>query len=172
MPASAAHIGAQEGTFEPQFQNNWRLEIYGLDNDDRDIIVLSLRSSELPKWSRNTIVIPYGNEERKVQGRQVYEDIPLVVNDWVDADIRGAMHRWDLQHFDPATGRKGKARDYKKRGSLFIECADESQERSYALTGLAPQNFDAGTVTNESDDVVQMNFNLTVDVAAYVGELA
>jgi hypothetical protein len=64
-PQSADHLAAQAGTFEPQRQNNFSIEI-ALDNADKDLIIMGLEGFSLPAVTNEQIVLNNQNEQRKV----------------------------------------------------------------------------------------------------------
>lgn len=163
IPQDARHIANQAGDFVPQHQNNWLIEIAGLEGDDKDLIVLSLVSSALPQEANNIIELPYGNETRKVAGKAVFEDIPLVVRDYVDRDVRGALIRWRRQVYDSRTGVVGLPSSYKKTGELIMQATDGSSLRAVQLIGLWPSTMNPGAFDMASADPVQIEMTLTYD---------
>lgn len=167
IPQDARHIANQEGDFVPQHQNNWLIEIAGLEGDDRDLIVLSLVSSNLPTEANNIVELPYGNEMRKVAGRATYEDIPLIVRDYVDRDVRGALVRWRRLVYDAETGNVGLPSQYKKNAQMILQATDGSQLRAVRLIGVWPSNMNPGAVDMAADDPVQIEMTLTYDRAIW-----
>ncbi len=129
-PLDARHIAAQNGAFTPQHASNWVLEISGLEGDGKDLLVLSLSSAKLPKEVNEVIKLPYGNEERKVAGKATFEEIPLVVNDWVDRAVRATCQAWRKLVYDPETGAVGLPANYKKQGELILYASDGSRKRA------------------------------------------
>jgi len=163
IPLDARHIANQQGDFAPQHQNNWMLEVAGLDGDDKDLIVLSLVSSALPNESNDEVEIPYGNEKRYVAGQATYETIPLVVNDYVDREVRTALLNWRRQVYDPETGLVGLPSEYKKEGEIIIMASNNTQQRICRLIGLWPQAMNGGTLDMTSADPVQIELTLRYD---------
>lgn len=167
IPQDARHIANQRGDFVPQHQNNWVLEIAGLPGDGKDLIVLSLRSGALPNESNEPIVIPYGNEERKVAGKAKFADMPLKVNDWVDRKVRKAIVDWRKQVYDPETGNIGLPSLYKKSAEIILYASDGTRTRSVRLVGLWPSAVEGGELNMEGMEVVQINMTLQYDRAIW-----
>lgn len=167
IPQDARHIANAEGDFAPQHQNQWLLEIGGLDGDAKDLITLSLLSSQLPPESNEEVEIPYGNEFRYVAGKARYEAIPLVCNDYVDRAVRAALVAWRRQVYDPETGNIGLPADYKKEATLLIMATDGTLVRSCRLIGLWPQAMNPGTLDMSSADQVKIEMTLRYDRAVW-----
>lgn len=167
IPQDARHIANQEGDFAPQHQNNWMIEIADLEGDDKELIVLSLISGALPPEGNNEIELPYGNETRYVAGKAVYETIPLIVRDYVDRDIRGALMRWRRQVYDPETGNVGLPSAYKKNADMIIQASDGSISRQVRLIGLWPKDMNPGVVDMTSADPIQIEMTLRFDRAVW-----
>lgn len=163
IPQDARHIANQAGDFVPQHQNNWVIEIAGLDGDDKDLIVLSLVSSALPPEANNIIELPYGNETRKVAGKAVFEDVPLIVRDYVDRDVRGALIRWRRQVYDARTGNVGLPSEYKKTAEMILQASNGTQFRAVQMIGIWPSALNPGVVDMASADPVQIEMTLTYD---------
>lgn len=163
IPQDARHIANQAGDFVPQHRNNWVIEIADLDGDDKDLIVLSLVSSALPAESNNIVELPYGNETRKVAGKAVFEDIPLIVRDYVDRETRAALIRWRRQVYDARTGNVGLPSEYKKTGEMILQATNGTQFRSVRLIGLWPSAMNPGELDMASDEPVEIEMTLTYD---------
>jgi len=167
LPQSAQHIANAQGDFAPQHQNNWMLEISGLPGDGKDLILLSLVSSALPTETSETIEIPYGNSVRKVAGKTTFESIPLVVNDFVDRDVRAALMAWRAQVYEPNTENVGRPSAYKKEGSLVLQASDGTLSRKCRLQGLWPSSLNGGTLDMSSAEPVQIELTLEYDKAIW-----
>lgn len=168
IPQDARHIANQAGDFVPQHQNNWLVEIAGLEGDDKDLIVLSLVSSNLPTEANNIIELPYGNEIRKVAGKATFEDIPLIVRDYVDRDVRGALVRWRRQVYDTRTGNVGLPSEYKKTAEMILQATNGTQLRTVRLIGVWPSTMNPGALDMASADPVQIEMTLTYDRAEWL----
>jgi len=167
VPQDSRHIANQEGDFAPQHQNQWMLEIAGLDGDAKDLIVLSLHSAALPTETSNIVEIPYGNETRKAAGKVTFEDIPLVVKDWVDRGTRKAIMDWRRSVYDPDTGNVGVPSAYKKKAEIIIMAPDGTLERKCEITGVWPSSVNGGTLDNTADEQVLIEVTLTYDKAKW-----
>lgn len=168
IPQDARHIANQSGDFVPQHQDNYVVEIAGLEGDDKDLIVLSLLSTNLPTESNNIVEIPYGNEVRKVAGKAAFEDIPLIVHDYVDRAVRAALVRWRRQVYETRTGNVGLPSDYKKTGEIILQATNGTSFRTVRLIGLWPSTMNPGALDMSADEVVQIEMTLTYDRAEWL----
>lgn len=167
IPLDARHIANQQGDFVPQHMNHWSLEIAGLDGDDKDLIVLSLKSGALPDESNEVVTVNYGNENRKVAGKANYASMPLTVNDFVDREIRDALLRWRKQVYDPETGLVGLPSDYKKEATIIIASSNNETLRKCRLIGLWPAQMTHGNLDMSSSEVVEISMTLEYDKAIW-----
>lgn len=162
-PQSADHIAAAAGTFEPQRQNNFQIEI-PLSGSDKDYISMSLQAVPLPNESNEEVEIKFQNESRYVAGKYKVDASQLSIRDYVDQDTRGAIMRWRKQVFDPQTGRVGLAADYKKTAHIVLHGPDGSTERVCKLIGCWPQAINGGTLNMDSAEQVMMEVVLRYDL--------
>ena len=168
IPQDARHLANSQGDFVPQHQNNWLIEIAGLDGDDKDLIVLSLVSAALPPEKNTVVELPYGNESRKVAGRAAFDDIPLKVRDFVDRATRAALMRWRKLVYDTTTGNVGLPSNYKKTAELIMQATDGTHLRSVRLIGVWPSSLDPGALDMTGDAVVEITATLTYDRAEWL----
>lgn len=167
IPLDARHIANQDGDFAPQHQNNWMIEIAGLEGDDRDLIVLSLATGSLPPESNDEVEIAYGNEKRYVAGQATFETVPLTVRDYVDREVRAAIIRWRRQVYDPETGLVGLPSDYKKTADMIIMAPNNTLLRKCSLIGVWPQAMTPGDLDMSSSEQVMIEMTLRYDRAVW-----
>lgn len=161
-PQAADHLAGEAGTFEPQRQNNFSIEI-ALGAADKDLIVMGLQAAPLPNESNDEIEIQYQNEKRYVAGQYTVDSTTLTVRDFVDQDTRGAIMRWRKQVYDPATGQVGLAKNYKKRANIVMTAPDGSEQRVCKLIGVWPQAVSGGNLSHDGADNVIIEVTLKVD---------
>lgn len=161
-PQSADHIAAEGGTFEPQRQNNFSLEV-ALGAADRDLIEMALQGLTVPATINEQVIVQYKNEQRKVAGQATVEDGNLALVDYVDQDTRGAIMRWRKQVYDPETGKLGLAKNYKKTANIILEGPDGATKRVGKLVGVYPPQDPTIDLNMESSDKVLMEVPLSVD---------
>jgi len=160
---NAQHLAPALGFFEPQRTFSWVLEI-GLDDvGDQILIMQSLESFGAPKESNETIELHHGNEVRKVAGKVSFEDITLVLKDFVDSKTAQAVAKWRRLVYNPETGSVGLARDYKKSADLIMFAPDLSSARVWKLFGVWPKDVDYGTLDMTSSDKVTLSLTLSID---------
>lgn len=168
IPQDARHIANQQGDFVPQHADNWMIEIGGLEGDDKDLIILSLMTLNLPPEKNNVVVMDYGNEQRKVAGKAIFDDIPLKVRDYVDRQTRAALMRWRRLVYDQATGNVGLPSQYKKVGEIIMQATNGTLTRSVKLHGVWPSALNPGTLDMTSDAPVEIEMTLTYDRAEWL----
>ncbi len=147
-PQSADHIAQEAGSFEPQRQNNFDIEI-PLDGADRDLIQMGAHGFTLPQQSNPPVIVEFQNEKRKVAGAVEIDEGNLMLKDFIDQDVRGAILRWRKEVYDPVTGNIGLATNYKRTGNLILKGPDGSSERVAKLIGMWPSADPTIEVTHE-----------------------
>jgi hypothetical protein len=171
MPLNALHanhIGAVGGGFELQRANNALLYIVNLDGNANNLVTLSLASFPLPKESNGIIEVPFLNEKRKFAGLTTYDDLAIVLNDYVDKETARLLYQWRYLVKDPVTGKIGNKAQYAKTGRMVKYGPDGQSDREYELQGIWPSALDGGEIDFSSEDGVKLNMTLTIDKAIYV----
>jgi len=160
---SADHIAAQNGAFEPQRKNNFTLilEMGG----DVELIQRSLDEFPIPKETNSPIDVNFGNEVRKVAGRATFEDLSLVLKDFVDQQVVEQMIQWRRQVYDPNTGVIGLARDYKKQGEVIMFGPNGETQRTWKLYGVWPSKLDPGGGNMNANENNKITVTITIDKA-------
>lgn len=169
----ANHIGAANGAYEVQRQNNALLYIVGLNTIQQvagagsggaeDVLTLALNGFSLPKRTMGIVEVPYLNEKRKFPGVPTYDDLTVTYNDMVDRPVASVLWRWNKLVHDPETGRTGMASTLKKSGWMSLLSPDGQIERQYELVGIWPSGFDPGDIDMGSEDVLRISVTLTID---------
>lgn len=159
---AADHIAQEAGSFEPQRNNNFSLEI-PLDGADRDLIVVGLHGITLPVQSNTSIKVEYQNESRKVAGVAEVQDGEMMLKDFVDQDTFGAILRWRKKVYDPKTGSIGLAKNYKKTCNLILHAPDGTEKRVGKLIGVFPLADPDFQGSFESNEKRIMNVPLSID---------
>jgi hypothetical protein len=162
---ATGHLASQKGGFEPQRQNNFTINISGLGEGAADLLSLSLVSVPLPTMSTDVIELPYGNEKVKVAGTANFEDLNLVVRDFIDENTRKVLIGWFHSMYDPKTGKMGRAKDYKKSGSITMMTPDGKDRPACELQGVFISSFNPGTLDMASAEPVQIELTLSIDKA-------
>jgi len=168
-PTTADHIAASEGSNEPQRANNFQLVIDGLPGGtgDSDVIFLSINNLTIPRDVDDKITIRWGNEERHVSGNTTMEDMPISLHDYVDNALRQVLVAWRKLVYDPGSGAKGLARNYKKKGWIWLFAPDGIQfKRICEVQGIWPTAGVGGNLTMEGGKV-EIELPLSVDKALW-----
>lgn len=178
----AAFMGAfsSQRTFEPQRQNNGLVFITGLgkklkdggffnnisgnQSDVESVIALSIESFPAPKYSNNVIEVPYNNMRIKFAGAMVFEDMDVVLKDFVDVETAKILNQWRLLCGNPSNGAVGLAHQYKVNNVFTVLYApDGSLPRFYQADGVWLSRLDCGDIDHPSDDYLRMTASLTCD---------
>lgn len=176
MPLSymgANHIGGAAGNYEPQRTNNALLYIIGLNSTQQgvgqgtggkdDVLTLSLDSFPLPKVTNNPLEAGYLNEKRKFAGNPVFDDLPIVLKDFVDIGTAALLQKWRYMVYDPETGKIGLAANYKKSGLIKMHGPNGEFDREIELVGCWPSALDMGEIDQMGEDMVKLTMTLTYD---------
>lgn len=171
MPLNALHanhIGAVGGGFELQRPNNGLLFIVGLDGNANNVLSLSLASFSLPKENSNIVEVPFLNDKRKFAGMTTFDDLQVVINDYVDRPTAEILYRWRYLVKDPITGKMGNKASYAKTGRAVKYSPQGDLDREYTLEGIWPSAMDGGEIDMSNDsDGLKITMTLTIDKAYY-----
>lgn len=163
----AMHMSSTR-TYEVQ-RTNWfyvTLDL-GLEGFDSNDITLAVESIGIPSVSNDPIELAYGNTKVKVAGQATYDDVSLVVKDFIEADIELALTKWRAMVYNPENDSMGWASKYKKDGTITQYGPDGSCKRKWKLIGVWPTNLDLGELNYDGGDKKTITMNLSVD-RAYV----
>lgn len=161
---TAQHIGGQSpGEFELQRTNNGLLFIVGLEGNENDPIRLSLSTFPIPKVSQGIIEVRYLNEARKFPGNPVFDDLSVVLYDYVDRNTAGILMAWRYLCYNHENGQIGRAANLKKQARIVLYGPDGQTERQYDLQGVWCSNFDGGEIDMAGEDGVRITLTLTYD---------
>ncbi len=153
----ANHIAPQTGGFEPARSNHFSLE---LDIPNWDKVRLALNNVKAPSETSEEIEINFGNEVRYVAGKTTFEEIPLVINDYVDEEVAKTLADWRKLVYDAETGGVGYASEYKVSGAFLALDPKGEVVQEWPLVGCWPKIFDLGERSH--DDSTQVKINVTI----------
>jgi hypothetical protein len=154
------HVGGQEGSYEPQRQSNILLFV---QPDESDLMTLCLQSFPIPQSENTILTQEYLNEQRKFAGRVTYTDMEVVFKDYVDNNVAQLLQKWRYKVHDPDSGKIGLARNYKKKGFIWMYSPEASVVRKYDLFGIWPASFNHGEADMSGDDTQKITMNFAVD---------
>lgn len=147
--------------YEVQRTNNFEVVFEGLSED----VTLAVASSSMPNITNEPIEISHGNSKVKVAGQANFEDISLVVNDFIVADIEMQLYEWRKSVFDPETMKVGWAEKYKRNGRLYQYGPDGTVQRTWRLIGCFPTGFESSEMNYEGSDKKQVTLPISIDQA-------
>jgi len=159
---TAAHIAAQQGSFEPQRGNN---ALVRFDIDPEGLLVFAVSTFPLPKLHNEPLELQYLNETRKFAGAHTVDDMDFTFTDYIDNPVALKLLSWYQRVFDLYNGKIGLARNYKSRGDLTLYGPNGEFDRRWELIGCWPSSFDAGDIDMSSGEPVKINMTITIDKA-------
>lgn len=198
---TAQHLAAQEGGYEPQRAYNGQLMVFGLEgwNTPFGYMTLGMESFDLPIIDAGCTDMEWMGQVRKTVGKIDFDDLEIVVRDFVDKPTSALVWQWIQQVFNnaqtgvfgdfvgflnnplqqlaesvgfarvPPEGGRGLAKDYKKYAIAVMTGPDGSHHRGYILRGVWPKRFVPGRIDYESEEILKGALTLSVDTAEYLG---
>lgn len=168
-----------DAKFEPQRNNNFEVQICGLDgltSMDRgipigdasrasELITLSVATYAAPQINITPIVVPYGNNKVKFAGTPEFPESSIVLNDYIGANIERILSAWYKKVYNPKDETIGLAVDYKKTGFLIEYSPDYTISRQWQLYGCWLSSLQLGEFNQEGGSVRQISCTLQYDYA-------
>ncbi|MGL6066437.1 MAG: hypothetical protein ACRC0R_05095 [Cetobacterium sp.] len=146
--SKTANFMTGNANFEVQFKHNFRIYIEGLP----DFISLSTVNFPIPNWTIAEEEIAFGNQSVYVAGKATVDGGDFVCNDYVPLDVERTLYEWFRIVYDPATGIRGRAHEYKKSATIVLLESDmTSTPRKWKCEGLWPTGFNAGSELSYED---------------------
>lgn len=174
------HLGtyhmAGADRFEPQRNNNFEVQITGLENlttvdkglsvsNASENITLSVATYSAPQINISPIQVSYGNNKIKFAGLPEFPDSSIVLNDYIGINVERTLSAWQKLVYDPNTQKIGLASNYKKDAYLIEYAPDGTQARQWKLVGCWPSALQLGDFNQEGGSVRQITITLTYDYA-------
>jgi hypothetical protein len=170
LPQATALASAQ-GSFNPQHNNNYQLELQGFTGVD--VLAFSVDETSLPKLDVSDLVIQYGNAQVHAAGRYSFGGGRFTFRDYVDRDVMGLLANWFALVVpaitNPDTTAVGLPSDYKKDCYVVLYAADGSSSREWQYLGLWPQTIDFGDMSQAGSAQVMVTISFIYDQAVYLG---
>lgn len=163
--------------FEPQRNNNFEVQIIGLDSlrsvdkgksmpsNASDLITLSVATYSAPQINISPITVAYGNNTVKFAGKPEFPDSSITLNDYIGVNIERILSAWQKLVYNPSTQAVGNAVDYKKTAYLLEYDPSGSQVRQWQLNGCWPSQLQLGEFSQEGNSVRQLSMTLSYDNA-------
>jgi len=147
------------GGSEPIRKNHFELYIDKLGRDT----CLAIR--EVPDFgsSNNVIEIAEGNKSVKIAGKLAVDGGDIVLDDLDSPDVVAACKSWREQVYNPASGRLGRASDYKSDGVLQVFDVTGTMVRELTLIGIWPSSLRDGNKSSEEDSPNRISLTLSID---------
>ena len=148
--------------YEVQRTNHFRVHF---DMDGSSDIELAVDSVSLPSITTDPIDLSYGNSKVRVAGSTTFDDMNLVVKDFIEADVEKLLWDWRLLVYNPETDHVGWASKYKKDGRIYQYGPDGTCVRQWKIVGAWPQSLDLGELNYDSGDKKSITMNISIDRA-------
>lgn len=161
MPFNGLNADHIAGALEPQRVNNFVVTM-GVGTT---LIQKALSSFTLPKESNPPVVVPYGNEERKVAGAARYEQVTMELTDYIDSPVMQTIMAWREKVYNPKNGVIGYALQYKSQGYASLLGPDGAVSRRWRLMGIFPREVNPGGGDMSSNTVNMVTVTFRVDKA-------
>jgi len=174
---------AQDGRFEPQRNNNFEVQIIGLDNlktvhkqqnvssDAGSSFTLSIASFKAPSMSISVIPVSYGNNKVKFAGIPEFENSDITFNDFIGIDVANILQAWFKLGYDMRTQKVGKkVGGYAKNGYLIEYDPSGETARQWQLVNCWLSSFDLGDFAQEGGSIRTVSATLVYDYAIPLDE--
>lgn len=157
VDVNADHLAG--GEYTPQMANNFTVEIGGLDS-----LRLAVKGFPFPKFTVEKGTLNWQNEQVHYAQAVSFEEVTMVLYDFVDADVAQTIYDWYTDIYNPETGVISPASNYKKRGTLIEHGPDGSSERRWTMKGMFPVSVDLGEGDMDSrGEPINISVTLSVD---------
>jgi len=171
-----ANFMVNRDKFEPMRNNNFEVQIVGLNNltnmdnatlgDEARLsedITLSVASYGGPSVTISPITVSYGNSKVKFAGVPDFGETSLTINDFIGMDTEQILYAWFKLGYDTRTQKIGRQKNYKKTAYLIEYSPDGAIYRQWKLTGCWLSNFSTGDFNQEGGSVRQLSATLQYD---------
>lgn len=181
-------IAQGQGTYEPQRQNNWLVQILpGAEGPafQSDEIYIALKSFPFPQEANYRKTIRWFNESRHYAGSvEDFGSLTLQLRDYLDKPIAQKLQEWRRLVWNPEEATVGFASNYKRNGILSLTPPSYNRgdlnspnvldnARQVRLTGMWPINFSMSDMDMDDDgSQVLISCDISIDVAYGIDNLA
>jgi hypothetical protein len=181
----ASQLASSTGGYQPQTQNNWRIELYPLNQLglDPNILILSLATGFLPTRLHQAVEIANGNERIFLATRGLFDSGTITFRDYLDKDLIGVVEKWASLIYNPLTGAIGLPSQYKLTANLILlppfgdsspSASIQSQSgyapRIFELAGFWPETINYGSLDMSTANQVMVTISFRFDKAIYTGK--
>lgn len=176
LKLGAYHMIGQDD-WEPQRTNNFELiipnlgQLYSIDSglampgNASDLLTLSVKSVSSPGTNIDALKVSYGNNSINFAGKPSYDDVEVVVNDFIGIQTERILMAWSKLVYNPKTEEIGFASNY-KRDAYLMEYAPNGQfVRKIQCRGTFPGTIKPGNFDNDDNSIRQITATFYVDVA-------
>ena len=144
--------------FEPKQQNRFILYVDGIPS-------YTIKAVSAVTLTQDEIVLNHINVYRKVKGKSKWSNITMTLFDPITPSGAQAVMEWVRLHHESATGRDGYSDFYKKEITLQQLSPLGEVIEEWLLKGTFITNAEFGTMSWDSEEVVEISLTLQYDWA-------
>lgn len=119
----------------------------------------------LPSESTEQIPINYFNQTIYLAGKTSFETTQFQLRDAMVYDTEMKFLDWRKKVYDPETGMRGLASEYKMDAIVFEFSSNGKYYRAWKCVGCFPAAVNYGTMSNENDGYKNISVTLRYDYA-------
>lgn len=132
---NAVELMSGNPSFEPQQKQNFKVVIDGW----QELVCLSCENFPLPKMTVEEQEVMFGNQSIYFAGKATIEGGDVTFVDYVPLDIAILLQTWANSVYNPRTGVRGKAKDYKRTAQVLCFEGDmKTPTHVYQIKGIWP----------------------------------
>lgn len=155
---SAMFMAQEKGSFEPQRQTNFALELYLheviTEGSAQNLITMALQTGFAPVHDNAEVELPYGNSSVWVAGKRTWEAGVFSVKDSVDRLQAMMLAKWSNKVQDYETDDINFASEYKVAGAIVMYAPNRTRSRQWRLVGCWPKMVNWGTYDMTAGDAI------------------
>ena len=174
------HLASNPDLYQPKLSSNFMFYVTGFENlissttgeklENAEVYLkVSTDSASVPHFSQSVVTIPRGNTTIKMAGKPEFGTEPIVVNDYIGANIMEILESWQHQSYNPRTEKVGLAGDYKKEAYLVEYTPDWQQVRTWKLFGCWIQELSGDSLSYGNNDTIKVSATIQYDYAYPMG---
>ena len=176
-PMGTYYLADNPQYYEPQRSNTFTFYVDGLDGilgatffsstdtSESKALELSVKSSSVPHFNIDPILINRGNNVMKFAGKPTFDNGQIVVRDYIGANTKEIILAWQRLAYNVETEKVGLAKDYKKKGYLLEYTPDYQLVRTWVLEGCWVSGVSEDAYDHDSVSEKSMNVTIVYDRA-------
>ena len=166
----ARHLAANPELYMPQGTNHFYFYV-DFDNDgditqgEEESLRLSVKSSTVPHFTQEVISVNVGNGTLKFAGKWSFDGGTIEVLDWIGANTKEILMKWQAKSGNIKTDKVGLASDYKKTAYLVETTPDGQRVRAFKMYGCWISGLSEDAHNYDNSDSRAISATITYDYA-------